>query len=114
MPALKSSLPPSAQARAQDWFDTCVAVATKKGKNPPNQSAVSKFGFTIWEYEDDVVKLNYWAPHELLEVSARDLPGRSLILMIVHNGKISVWAPEEDILTHLRSLVVLDLLAESG
>lgn len=110
---LKACLPPQAQARAQDWFDTCVTVSTKKGRETRDHSA-NNFGYKIWNYEDDVVKIEYWSPYELLQVSAKDLPERSLILMIVHNGKLSVWAPEEDILNHLKSLVVLDLLAESG
>jgi hypothetical protein len=113
-PQLKSTLPPLAQARAQEWFDVASTVVVVKGGITPKgkrcRVASAKWP-NFWEYEDERVKIEKWGAYDMLSIAVRDNPGKSLLLMVVNNGKVHAWAPEEDILTHLKSLVVLELLA---
>ena len=113
MTKLKSSLPPSAQARAQEWFDVASIVATTKGKRPATEDKgrpVSNVDF--WIYEDDKVKIETWGAYDMLSVAVRERNFKSLLLIMVSNGKVHTWSPEEETLDYLKSLVVLELLAD--
>lgn len=106
-------LPPLARARAQEWFETCARVAMLKGSTPALQDG-RIHSANLWTYSDDKVGIEYWAPYEMLKVWLNSGRDKHLILISVNNRKISTWAPEEDILNHLKSLIVLDLLAGEG
>jgi len=109
MTQLKQSLPPQAQARAQEWFDVASVVATTKGKKvgAKDRSATTDF----WTYEDDKVKIEKWGVYDTLSVVLRGPHDERMILVTVSAGVVRTWAPEEDVLDYLKSLVPLELLA---
>jgi hypothetical protein len=106
---LKSSLPPSAQARAQEWFDVASAVAKTKGQKTSAKARTASLDF--WIYEDDNVKIEKWGECDMLSVAVRVRNFKSLLLVLINNGKVITWSPEEETLDYLKSLVVLELLA---
>lgn len=108
---LKPSLPPLAQARAQEWFDVASAVAKIKGKMVTAKERVATLDF--WSYEDEKVKIEKWGETDVLSVAVRERNFKSLLLVLISNGKVNTWSPEEEVLDYLKKLIPLELLADS-
>jgi hypothetical protein len=111
MTKLKTSLPPQAQARAQEWFDVASVVAMKRGELPPiDDKGRSVANTDYWIFRDDKVTVEKWGTDGMLSVAIMD-GSRRILLVHVGDGKVDTWAPEEDVLDYLKSLVPLELLA---